>query len=346
MHQGKYIYRAAINIILTLMQRETAMLTHILLPLDGSTLAECAVPHAASLAATLDSQVTLLHVLERPRETGALHPIDPVKWHLKKHDAEIYLDTIESHFKKAGLKVKKSIQEGAAAETIINYANDNQVDMIVLSTHGASGLSMWNMSSVVQKIILRTNKSTLLVRANQASTSLSQEIRYKRLFIGCDCSARSELILPVAIRLADRYKAKLIIGTVVQKPEVVNRLPVSKEDAEMIDQITERNKNAAAHYLKLLQAQLSRKDIDVETKLVVSDSKAAALHNMVEAENIDLALMVAHGHSGEDRWTYGSVAANFIAYGSTTLLIIQDLPESDLKSPNPEITLIENPGYY
>jgi nucleotide-binding universal stress UspA family protein len=318
------------------------MFTHILVPLDGSILAECVVPHATSLAATLDSRVTLLHVLERPRETGSLQPIDPVKWHLKKQDAGIYLDSIEARFQKAGLNVEKSIQEGAAAENIINYANTNQVDLIVLSTHGASGLNKWNLSSVVQKIILRANKSTLLVRAHRASASPEHEIHYNRLFIGLDCSARAELILPVAIRLANRYKADLIIGTVVQKPEIVNRMPISKEDARMIDQFSERNQKAAAHYLEQIQRQLLQTEINVKTRLIVSDSKTVALHNMVEAENADMVLMVAHGRSGEGRWPYGSVAASFIDYGSTSLLIIQDLPENDFKK---ETTTLETQGH-
>ena len=322
------------------------MFTHILVPLDGSILAECVVPHAISLAATLETRVTLLHVLEQPRETGPLQPIDPVKWHLKKHDAGVYLDGIEACFQKAGLKVEKSIQDGTAAERIIDYANNNQVDLIVLSTHGASGLSIWNMSSVVQKIILRANKSTLLVRPHPSPpASASQEIRYNRLFIGLDGSARAELILPVAIRIANRYKSKLVIGTVVQKPEIMNRLPISKEDAQMIDQIVERNQKASAHYLEQLLAQLSQTDIEIKTRLIVSENKTAALHNMVETENADMVLLVAHGHSGLGRWPYGSVATSFIDYGSTSLLIIQDLPEGDFKTINTDMATIENQGH-
>ena len=381
------------------------MFTHILVPLDGSALAECVIPHVISLAAALDARVSILHVLERPNQPGsppinnpartAIHldrdyatpPVDPVKWHLKKHDAVIYLDQIAARFQTAGLKVEKNLLEGPAAECIINFANNNQVDLIILSTHGASGLSMWNVSSVVQKIILRANKSTLLVRAYETEsapqdlrkTELPQEIRYSRLFIGLDCSARAELVLPVAIRLAERTKANLIIGTVVQNPEIVNRLPVSKEDSEMIARISERNQLAAAHYLYQVQAQLANPSdhpgqpsesagqassggsawmgavhtdarIGVKTKLVVSDSQIAALHTMVEEEKADMVMLVAHGHSGEPggafrgRWPYGSVATSFIAYGTTSLLIVQDLSEIDRPASSPENPISEIQG--
>lgn len=321
------------------------MFTHILVPLDGSTLAECVMPHVMSLAIALDAHVTLLHVLERPRDTAPFQPIDPLKWHLKKNEAGIYLDHIVAYLEQAGLNVEKTIQEGPAAECIINYANNNQVNLIALSTHGSSGMSMWNVSSVVQKTILRANKSTLLVRACEKVVKKPQEIRYHRLFIGLDCSARAELVLPVAIRLASRYNASLIIGTVIQKPEIVNRLPVSEEDAGLVTQVAERNYKAAAHYLSQIHAQLAQTGLGIKTRLVVSDSQIAALHNMVEEEKADMVMLVAHGHSGEGRWSYGSVAASFIAYGTTSLLIVQDLSESDLKISQKEIISIEIQGH-
>jgi nucleotide-binding universal stress UspA family protein len=321
------------------------MFAHILVPLDGSALAECVIPHAISMAVALDARVTLLHVLEHPRDTGSLQPVDPLKWHLKKNETGFYLEQIMTRFRKAGLKVEKAIQEGPAAECIVNHANNNQVDLIILSTHGSSGMSMWSVSSVVQKIILGANKSTLLVRAHEPALIGSQEAHYNRLFVGLDCSARAELALPVAIRLANRYKANLIIGTVVQKPEIVNRLPVSEEDAGMIARVAERNHKAVAHYLNQLQAQLSQTGISLTTKLVVSENQISALHNMVEEEKADMVMLVAHGHSGEGRRPYGSVATSFIAYGISSLLIIQDLSESDLKTLKKETATFETQGH-
>ena len=321
------------------------MFTHILVPLDGSALAECVFPHVLSLAAAFDAPVTLLYVLERPRDTGPLEPIDPLKWHLKKNEAGIYLDRILAYFQNAGLKVESSIQEGPAAEGIINFANNNQVDLIILSTHGSSGMSQWNVSSVVQKIILLANKSILLVRAQEPAPLETQKARYTRLFIGLDCSARAELAIPVAIRLASHFKAKLIIGSVVQKPEIVNRLPMSEEDTEMIERVAEYNHKAAAHYLEQIQAQLSQTGIELSTRLLVSENQISCLHNLVEDEKADVVMLAAHGHSGEGRWPYGSVATSFIAYGSTALLIIQDLTENELKTTKKEPATVEIQGH-
>jgi nucleotide-binding universal stress UspA family protein len=321
------------------------MFTHILVPMDGSALAECVIPHVISIARAFDAKVTLLHVLEPPHETGSLQPVNPIKWHLRKNEAGIYLEQIGAQFQQIGIKVEKAIQEGPAATCIINHANNIRADFIILSTHGSSGLSMWNVSSVVQKIILSANKSTLLVRAQKTTLNNLQEIHYERLFVGLDCSARAELALPVANCLAERYKSILTIGTVVQKPQILNRLPVSDDDASIIARIAERNHKAAAHYLSQLQAQLSLTGVKITTKLIVSENQISALHNMVEEEKADMVMLVAHGHSGEERWPYGSVATSFIAYGTTSLLIVQDLSEKNLNTIKIETGTFDNLGH-
>src|SRR5512145_1261358 len=141
------------------------MISHILVPLDGSALAECVLPHVLAIAPSVNTRVTLLHVLEPPYAKGEEHTIDPLEWHLKKREVGIYLDGIAQRLQETGMKVENVIMEGLPADCVIDFANNNDVRLIILSTHGRSGLSGWNVSSVVQKIILRSFKSTLLVRA-------------------------------------------------------------------------------------------------------------------------------------------------------------------------------------
>ena len=321
------------------------MFRNILIPLDGSSLAECVFPHAMSLSAALEARATLLHVMERPRDTGSLQPVDPLRWVLKKHEANVYLERLSARFEEAGIKVEHTIQEGPPAECIITFANQTGIDLIALSTHGSSGLSSWNVSSVVQKIILRANRSVLLVRAYQLPGENIETIRYRRIFVGLDCSARAELVLPVAIRLAQHHQARLILGTVIQKPDIVSRLPLSHEDASMVERITERNYKAAAHYLDQIQIQLASSKLELKTHLEVSDNTIRSLHNMVEDEKADLVMMVAHGRSAEGRWPYGSVTTSFIAHGTTSLFIMQDLSDNDIQQTMAEQAMLNAQGH-
>jgi nucleotide-binding universal stress UspA family protein len=322
------------------------MLNHILVPLDGSTLAECVLPHVAAIAPVTHARITLLHVLQQTRNGGGSPAVDPVEWHLQKQNAEKYLEGIVTRLNEAGiLGVESVMLEGNPAGSVIEFARNNNVDLIALSTHGHSGLSGWNVSGVVQKILLRSYKSTLLVRAYMPSATGTIKIRYKRLFVGMDGSPRSEFVLPFAINLAQFYKSQLILETVVERPRFINRMPVSQEIVELANQFVEKNHQAASHYFKQLLAQFSTKDLKIKTHISVGDNAIAVLHDMAEESNPDLMLLAAHGETGERRWPYGSVTTSFIAYGNTSLLIMQDLPEGEIHATRAEMAIRESKGH-
>lgn len=322
------------------------MINHLLVPLDGSALAECVLPHVIALAPMSNAKVTLLHVMQQPQHEPGTSAVDPIEWHLQKQNSERYLDQIVTKLNSAGvLGVERVILEGSPAHTVIEYSRTNNVDLIVLSTHGQSGLSGWNVSSVVQKILLRAYKSTLLVRAYIPASSDVTKVRYKRLFVGMDGSPRSEFVLPFAIGLAQFHKSQLILETVIEKPQMVNRFPLSKKEEEWINKFVEKNYQAASHYLEQLLAQFSLKDVELKAHVSIGDNAIAVLHDMAEEANADLVLLAAHGHSGEKRWPYGSLTTSFIAYGNSSLLILQDLPENEIHQTRAEIAARESRGH-
>jgi len=321
------------------------MIKHILVPLDSSRLAECVLPHVLAIAPVMNARVTLTHVMEHPYHGDGTPAVDPVDWHLRKHKSEKYLEQIAEQLEKSGLKVDQAILEGNPAESVIEFARNNDVDLIALSTHGNSGLSGWNVSGVVQKIMLRSHKSTLLVRAYQSISADASGVHYKRLFVGLDHSTRAEYALPVAMRLAQYYKSQLMLGAVIQKPQTLHRFPLSDEDAKLIDQIVEKNHQAASHYFDQLITQYSLEGSDLKTAIVVGDNAFAILHDMVEEVQADLVMLVAHGHSGERRWPYGSVTSSFIAYGNTALMILQDLSMGEIQPTHAELAVREGKGH-
>ena len=85
------------------------MLDHILVPLDGSTLAECVLPHAVAIAKAFHAQITLLHVLEQPSASLQLPKADPLDWYLKKSAAALYLDTVQSRLQAEQLSVQTAL---------------------------------------------------------------------------------------------------------------------------------------------------------------------------------------------------------------------------------------------
>jgi nucleotide-binding universal stress UspA family protein len=322
---------------------EAVVFNHVLVPLDGSALAECVLPHVEAIAPVTNAHITVIHVLENSDNREGGLPIDPMGWHMQKQELQAYLEKTVARLRKAGLSAEHILLEGNAAESIIEFAHANAVDLIALSTHGRTGLSGWSVSSVVQKVLLRSYRSILLVRAYQAD--LGTEIHYKQVFIGSDCSARAEFILPVAISLAKHHQSQLILGTVIERPQIIQRFPLSEKDLKLIKQLAEKNQKLALHYHEQLATQFSLKGLDIKTSVVVADRAIGALHDMANEAGADLVMLVAHGDTGERRWPYGSIATSFIAHGNAPLMIMQDLSEQEILPTPAEQAIREVKGH-
>ncbi len=318
------------------------MFEHILVPLDGSPLAECVLPHTVALAQAFGSRVTLLQALERGPTADRARSVDPLSWHLRKAEAEAYLGGLADRVRKLGFRTESRLLEGQAAEQIIEFARGHDVELIILSSHGQSGLREWNISSVVQKIILRAYMPAMIVRAYQPCAGDLGSLRYRRLLVPLDGSQRAECVLPLATTLARFHGSQLLLAHLVCRPEIPRRVPLTLEESELVSELTERNRLVASSYLEQIRSQLP---VDVESRLLVSDDIAATLHDLVDQEDVSLVVLGAHGYSGRTKWPYGSVALSFIVYGTTPLLIVQDLCQEEVKRTQAEVAATEYKGH-
>ena len=321
------------------------MFKNILVPLDGSPLAECVLSHVVAMAQPLEAKVTLLNVCEPRSGDEALHPVNALSWSFRTAEADTYLDEVASRLREAGLDVKRARLGGKAAEQILAFAHQHAIDLILLSSHGRSGLTGWNVSSVVQKIITRAGVSVMIVRAYHPVTGDLAHLTYSRLLCPLDCSQRAEHALPVASMLARSHGAQLILAHIVAKPEMPRRRPLTDEELEVMDKVIELNRAEAVHCLEDLKSSLLAEQVDVESHLLVSDKPAQSLHNLVGEEKVDMVVMSAHGYSGSTSWPYGSLALNFVAYGTTPLLIAQDLSPDQIEPTEAEIIAKESTGH-
>ncbi len=143
---------------------------HILVPLDTSELAELALEDAFGMAHLNQAQLTLLHVIPPiesvlAAETG--HPIFiDQQWDSHKNLALRYLTDICKRHQCPEIAPHIVVEMGLAAETIIEYARSHAVDLIVMATHGRSGLPRWVYGSVADKVLRGANVPVLLVRAH------------------------------------------------------------------------------------------------------------------------------------------------------------------------------------
>ena len=321
------------------------MFDHILVPLDGSHLAECVLPHVLAFAQTFLANVTILNVIEN-KETAfhTTNEFDPLYWVIHKAEVEIYQQGICDRFKKAGLQISTAITEGRAADGIINYAHDHKVNLIVLSSHGLSGLSSWSISSVVQKVLSRAYTSLLIIPAYQHVQKDVTSFHYQKIFVGLDGSRRAECVLPEAMNLAAYHHASLLLAHVVIRPEMPPYKPLFiKEDIELFNLIVERNRRYAEIYFKELCSRIPEDLYHIKTYIVVSENPIDVLRELAEHEGADLVILSAHGNTGSYKRAYGSVTMNFITYGATPMLILQDLHPGIIIHTQAEMATREHP---
>jgi nucleotide-binding universal stress UspA family protein len=312
------------------------MFDAILVPLDGSELAECVLPHISAIARSFNAEITLLRMLEKNQANGSPQLFDLLNWQISKTKATVYLEKIKVRIQESGLRVRVVVLEGLIAQGITDYVLNQGIKLIVLSSHGRSGLTQWGISSITQKIILSAPTSVLIVRANQnniQADELASIPLYKRILVPLDGSQRAENVLPIITQLAHFHNSQLQIVQVVQTPEMARQMPPTPEDIDLAKRVVERNLEEAGHYLEKIKSHSYLKDISVQTRLVSGENTAAELHRLTEQEHIDMVALSAHGYSGNQQWPYGNLVNNFIMYGNTSLLIVQDLPAKQESKP-------------
>ncbi len=150
------------------------MFKKILVPLDGSKLAECILPYVEELVKGQNvKEVILFRVCEPPEVTADYPASMPASWEKHVRDitegvqkqCSLYLGDIEKTLKNLGVNIKIESCLGNAANEIVKCAEKNQVDLIVMASHGRTGVSRWTLGSVADKVFRCTCVPVLLVRA-------------------------------------------------------------------------------------------------------------------------------------------------------------------------------------
>jgi nucleotide-binding universal stress UspA family protein len=141
------------------------MYDRILVALDGSPLAEQALPHAIAHAEHFGAELVLLRVLEPLRLRSGLSPVAIERTEERtRRLVQEYLESITARVEEQGVPVRAVTVEGRSHQEIIRFAESNQIDLIVISSRGASGLSRWLMGSVADRVVRGARMPVLLVQ--------------------------------------------------------------------------------------------------------------------------------------------------------------------------------------
>jgi nucleotide-binding universal stress UspA family protein len=293
----------------------------ILIPLDGSELAEAVLPFAIGLASRAGGVITLLHVLERKA---------PDKVHGQRHlqnetDALAYLDKVGSRCTEAGVRCESHVHAeliGDVAASIAAHAEELGIDLIAISTHGSSGMRGLLLGDIAQQTLRRSNTSLLLVKPDEAGVARPFECH--EVLLALDPAVHGDVALPTASWLARACHAKLRLVTVIPQP---SGLPLRRRAAAIFSPastraVLELEREDAIEYLEEKQATLSRDGIECTAEVRDGDP-VEEVAGMLQRRSADLLILATHGQVGLGALLAGSFGPRILMRARYPVLLVR-----------------------
>ncbi len=321
------------------------MFQRIVVPLDGSCLAEWALPHAINLAKTFDIPLVLVRVIQTDRDESSQYPVDPVALDAIQAESAAYLDSVASQLGKFDLDPETATLEGDAVDQIIDFVRSDSQTLLVMTSHGVGGISHYMLGSVANKSILQAHVSFLLVRAFSDQCGALEEYHYNRVVVPLDGGRRSECVLPLVEMLARHNECSLSLVSIVSS--LAHQYDVPPDDSRMavIKSLEEEQRTRLETYVGGISDRLKNEGLRVETQVETRDSPISAIWQLTRKGRADLVVMAAHGKSCVNHWPLGALPLNAMVYGETPLLVLQDLAPYEIEPTFAEKVSRETRGH-
>jgi nucleotide-binding universal stress UspA family protein len=283
----------------------------LLVALDGSELSERAIPYAQIVAKTRGSEVILFTV-----SIASVEQLDrPMK---------AYLELKAQELQSQGIEATSAIAYGNVPDEIVGFADKNNIDLIIISTHGYSGIKRWVLGSVARKVLYGTGVQVLLVKSKAPKVS---DVELKKLLLPLDGSPFSESPISSIEQLIKGTNAEIVLTLVCEPPLVPSYgdHPINPTWEKHRDTLWTGAKQQASEYLKRMQARLEKQGIKVKSQVIAGELGRVAenILQTAQKEKVDLIAMATHGRSAVSRWVYGGVANRIVEQSLQPVLLIR-----------------------
>lgn len=325
------------------------MFQRILVPLDGSQRAERSIPVAARMARTSSGFVILVRIVETPVEYWSSLAQIPsatlVETAIEAEvaEAEHYLDALATSPRLKGITVQTVTLFGQVAPSILSAANTYNADIILMSSHGYTGMKRWVMGSIAEKIARHATLPVLILRDSSPLpiASHAESMSPIRALIPLDGSVHAKAALSPAIELVmtlkGQSKGTLHLVRVVKSPTFDESLTLEQQQEVRTHALyrAKRYLTSTTEQLRegLLVPSLAGLTLPITWSVAVDDDAAAGILRIAEngedAEGsgtfggCDVIVMATHGRSGLQRWAMGSVAERVLNATKLPILIVR-----------------------
>jgi nucleotide-binding universal stress UspA family protein len=312
------------------------MFKHILIPLDGSTRAESAIPFAERIARASGASVTLLRVVTTPIDFSGYAMESPLIMQgvldADVDNATSYLATIAKSTVLAGVKTTTEVLTGSPALTIVEISSSTKTDLIVMCSHGETGFKRWMLGSVAQKVARHSPVPVLVLRQGDTIPH-ALVTRPMRIMVPLDGSELAETALEPAAQLCAALSAptqgEIHLARILSPHEVQeNNQPVVITDtsnqviADARAYLSSVEQRGDLAHLNLQVTASFAFGTDVAEVLIEMAEDGEYLEDNEEVDGCDVIALATHGRSGPERWAMGRVSERILGATRLPLLIV------------------------
>jgi nucleotide-binding universal stress UspA family protein len=287
------------------------MYKKMLVLLDGSKLAEAVFTYAKELAGRLDLDLDLLNVCTQSDQL-------PMCRAYIEHMAETLREQSEDIHKRVGygprdkvIEAKGTVVVGYPADEILKYADENKVDIILLSNHGNSGIRRWGLGSVADKVIHETKVPIWLVPSGLREEIIYDKMPLRRILVPLDGSKLAEAVIPYVEELIKQrgVDIEIILVNVLKKSPAANSMPDDK--IMLIGGDIDAMKTIGEDYMHGVAEQLRGKGYKVQIEQLIGDPAEEIVRFAAQSEPLVIAMSTS-GRTGFSRFIFSNVTENIV----------------------------------
>jgi nucleotide-binding universal stress UspA family protein len=292
-------------------QARGIMYTKIIVPLDGSRLAEQIVPYAVSIAEAFRVPVELLHVNDPTTMTPVALPLQGGEY--LKHISQLHFPPSQT--------VNCVVEMGNPADVIVGRAAVDRGTLIALATHGLTGIQRWLLGSVANQVVRTARNPVLLVQPSETVNPL-EPVAWKTLFMPLDGSALAEKVFPYLVALAKAWD--LEINLVRVSPVLFKSYVIG--DGLYMDVLTQQKQTMCKSAEDYLRAKIEELQADGLRRVVSINLEGDAASEIIDLAGKtpnSLIAMCTHGRSGINRLILGSVTEKVVHHSHNPVLVVR-----------------------
>ncbi len=285
------------------------MFKNILVTLDGSETAEHALPYAEHMARGLNSEAVLFAACESDRMERLFN---------------MYLSQKTEELGTGWVKAHSVVVHDSPAHGILNFAEGNDIGLIVMCTHGTSGPNIWALGSTSAKVMQQSLTPILLIRSEETGSATALRA-FNQILVPLDGSSLAETVIPYVEHLARALGSQVfpvrIIDPLKSPPVPVADYAAGLALKEYEKDLAEMMTKEAATYLAEKESELQNKGIDASSSVLVGKPYKAITE--YAQNNASLIALTTHGHTGDRKGAYGSITSKILESSSQPVFLVR-----------------------